>query len=257
MISHLKALGLALAACLALGALAASGASAQGQDHFTSDSENEKTVLTGEDTHDTGIFQIHGVAGLFVTCTDATYGGTVDGNQVNQVTVVPTYNECEASTGEATVDVHTCGYILYGETTKHARHPSTGTGPEEVHAPVEVECADDGYIRITTPGCELRILADEQEKLHGVTYENIANHEETGKSAVEVNFTVDGITYTSKGFVCELGGVPHEGATGTLTGEAIVTGYEDTDEDPAADWQHEFDDGEGLEDLVNIGVEST
>lgn len=251
-----RAPALALGAMLALGAIAATSASAQGQDHFVSDSGNEKTVLTGEATPG-GLFQIHGVEGLFVECGHTTYSGTVVGSQVNQVTVVPTYAECEASTGEATVDIDECAFILYGETTKHPRHQSTGGGPEETHAPVEVECAEGGGIRITSPGCELRILAHEQGKLHGVTYDNISNHQETGKSAIEVDFTIDGIKFTSSGFVCELGGIPHEAEAASLTGETIVTGYEDTEIGSPFDWQDVFDHGEGLEDLVNIGVEST
>jgi len=46
MIRNLKTLGAALFAVLALGAMAAQAASAQ--DLFTSDSVNEKTILTGE-----------------------------------------------------------------------------------------------------------------------------------------------------------------------------------------------------------------
>jgi hypothetical protein len=267
MTRNLKALGLALLAVFALGAVMASAASAEGTDvktdHFTSTSGNEKTILTGEQvgTEAENVFGVKAVSALGVHCKKATYGGTVVGNSVIEVTVVPTYFECSSNLGAATVTNDRCAFVLTGTTDEH---PNTAGTKEEIHATVHLECSHEkgnlGKLKIVTGGCEFIFQSTHPEgttvnqNLLGATYTN----EGSGSTAdVKVDATVDKIHYTTKGFACGLAGLPETGTDGFLTTKVTVKGYRDQADSGPKPWQDAWSglNGAGLpEEGAQVGI---
>jgi hypothetical protein len=214
MTGNLKVLGLALLALFALGAVAASSASAVPFFH----SDKEKTVLTAEGTGATFGTKSSIIS---VTCKKEIFSGTTNEKTVTSVTVHPTYKECKAEPfGNATVTTTGCNYILYAETTQHPKTPELGG--EETDSPVELECEAGKAITIAAPGCTITITTKAGEKLHGVIYDN-ENNLETEKRDVKVTVTVDKIKYKSAGFGCGLGGIKAEGEDGFLTNKTGTT----------------------------------
>ncbi|HEX6688626.1 MAG TPA: hypothetical protein VF085_08180, partial [Solirubrobacterales bacterium] len=107
--SSLKVLGLLLAAVLALGALAASPASAKPFEfHF----EKEPTQLTGAIHVGEDIFGFD--AGL-LECTEVSYQGSVFGKSSSVIPLSPTYTACTAFGFNAPVDTNGCFYVLKAE----------------------------------------------------------------------------------------------------------------------------------------------
>lgn len=217
MTRNLKALGLALVVALALGAIGAQGASAH---NFTS--SVEPTVLTGE-AESPQVFTA--TSGLEVSCSVATFEGTVKTKSEDIVTVHPKYSSCTSSLGAATVHTNGCNYKFGSDTTQ-----ATGHSASSLHAPVSLECESTHIIEITAPGCNISFAEKHSttavnQSLHGVTYTNLNSH--SGKKAVTVNATVRTIKYNATaGSLCGLAG--HPAATysnGTYSGQATVTGY--------------------------------
>lgn len=198
----LKMLGIAFAAMLLVSAVAAQAASA---DVFRS-ADPDSTVVTahqetGEDDQD---FVIPGKAE--VTCENANFAGTVEGEEAATVTVHPKYSGCTA-VSNATIDTNGCNYILGTETD--------GNGD----AGVQVECETGHSIKITDgTGCTITVGAQTPEG--GVSYTNIANGD------VTIDITVTGIHYTSN-LICQFGGIPSTGEDGIYTGKAIAEGFAD------------------------------
>jgi hypothetical protein len=223
MTRNLKIMGLALVAMLALGASAASSASAQHQ--FTSD-EADPVYLTAESSN--AVFSTK-TATIGVECETNEAVGSAE-SPTEEVTVTPTYEGCTAGfLGEAPVDMTGCSYVLFSETTEHL-----GTDGEtvETHAPVTIECPDEARIDVEISACPITIDDQEDGKLHGVTYHN---DEGTGgsKDDVTVTVTVDKIHYEGdwteeNNFLCEtLGGLNRSASDGTYTGSFTVTGFAD------------------------------
>jgi hypothetical protein len=148
MIRNLKALGLACAATLCIGAAAASAASAQGV--LTSDGP---VTLTGERTG--GLFaNAQTSAAANITCPGSTYTGhkydetpheLIESGE-STITITPTYVNCEAHTFfnlitlPMTVTMNGCDYVLHiGEETGEA-------GTYGVTA--DVECPDGQHVDI-------------------------------------------------------------------------------------------------------------
>lgn len=247
MTRNLKALGLALVAALALGAVGAQSASAVVEHSFRSSSQNEKTILTGHiDTSPTvskHVFKPSPESGLAVECSVATFSHTVEGNIRDTVTAHPTYGSCESSFGAATVDTNGCNYIFDSDTTT-STHSST-----DEHATVSIECEAGHHISVTTGLCNLTFSAKESstpvnQSIHGVRYTQLASH--SGKHALTVYATAKTIHFRALGgSLCGFGGLPAGTYnTGTYTGAASVTGYEDTDNSPGGTtttgttWKH-------------------
>jgi hypothetical protein len=215
-----KALSLALIAVFAMSALGAAAAQAENVTHtFKSDSPNGKTDLTGfqEGKH---VFTINGTSEEPVSteCASAKFEGTEVGEELDKLTVVPTYDECETSLGAAEVIENHCAYEFGSDTTTH-------TNPAGVHAAVKVECVPNNTIEINVPGVGVTVKVGEQEDLHGVRY---VNKEENEVETVTVEATVRNIAWTcSPAFICGLGGIPSSGTDGTYDGNTEVTGYRD------------------------------
>jgi hypothetical protein len=232
MIRNLKRLGVAMVAVVALSAMAASSASAV--DHFTA--AKETAVLTGlskvgrffitktnggilaEVKCTTGKFKATIANSPIVATTFATYEGTLE--------KTPHTTHCTASGAgltKATVDMNGCDYELTGETTGKYKEK------EGVDATVSIKCPENAEIRLTTgAGCDL-LLPKQTSTEGGVIYTNGTDEYEPGKTVkdVTVTATVTGLTYTSTGAFCGIGGIPAEANNGHYTDTVTVTGYED------------------------------
>ncbi len=219
MIRNLKALGLALVAVFAIGAITASAALAV-EDHFTT--SQTSALMTGTSTNNK--FEITG--GPSFECTTSQFTATGVNNST-EVTVDPSYTgrigetphgtKCTGSPiGNVTIDMNSCDYDLTGKTT--------GSDGGLTDATISVTCTTAGdHIVITGPlGCKIKVPAQTPTS-GGVTYTNLPKH--PGGSAIEVIATATGITYTSENCV----GVASEGNDSDYTGTVVVTGYEDTE----------------------------
>jgi hypothetical protein len=236
-----KALGPALLAVLAIGAVTAPVApAATQQDHFVS--ETETTVLTG-----TGNLLISTKkVNLNLTCKHQTFADTLSQKEVTTLGLVPTYTECSTPAGNSTVDSTNCEYVI-GSLTTDTTAQTDGKGTER-HAKTDIVCTAGSAIKITAPSCTVTI--NTQENLHGLTFENKAD---PTKSDITINVTVDKVKYTSTGFGCALIGLPAEGADGLITGSITVTGYEDKDVAFPTTHSDQFEEGA----QVGIAVTST
>jgi hypothetical protein len=223
MIGSLKALALVLSAMVVLGAMGASTTFAA--DVFTAPPEGGTPVLTGTG-HDS-VFKITPAGGgtVPVECTTANFSATVE-NGAEEATVFASYvgkpNEtphgaaCESAFGSVTVDMNGCDYKLTGNTT--------GSDEGKADATVWIQCKKVGeHIVLTQSLCTIKVPAQTPTS-GGVIY---ANETENGKGVVKITATVTGITYTSEGSFCALGGVSSEGDNADYNGTAVITGYED------------------------------
>lgn len=209
----LKALGLALLAACAIGAVTASSASAA------------KDIVTCQPNCDitaTGTATVFGTKGslLEVTCSHETFSSTTVADQAENITVTPTYSGCRAEPfGAATVDMNGCDYKLTGITTSNK---ATNGTTDRVTAPVDVEGACE-HIVITAPGCEIKV--PQQSGLHGLLFSHGGG---TGATTdVKVTAQVDKIHYTTNDTItCTLASLPSTGTDGYLTGSATAKGYE-------------------------------
>jgi hypothetical protein len=215
MTRNLKALGLALLSVCALGAVAASAATAA-TDHFTSPLAS--TIITGDQVGTTHVFGTKS-SSLEVSCNKAHFAGTAEGTSALEIEVHPEYSECSAGVfGNATVDTTGCNYNLTGETDPYTNTSGVSEGEA---ATVGVAC-EGSTVKITGSGCTISIGS--QEHLLGVKYDN----EGSGSTAdVKVTVKVDGIAYTSSGVSCGLVGIKASGTDGFLTEEVTAKGFED------------------------------
>jgi hypothetical protein len=217
MTRNLKALGLALFAMCALGAVAASAASAA----ITTDvfrSEQASTVVTAEGltTYSPKI-----KPNLKQECL-GTYTGTVKDKETS-VTFTPSFENCKPA--GTVVDTNGCNYIIYGETTDTL---NTDGVTKEKHAPVTIECPANKHIEITS-ACNITITSDSNiaaDKLDGITFDT----EGMGPTRdLKLTVTVDGITYdTPDSLGCTAAGLPREGSDMTFTGSITAKGFVDT-----------------------------
>jgi hypothetical protein len=215
MIDRMRVLGFALMAVLALGAVAASSASAV--DAFTSSSGN--VVLTGNSVGEPNRFTITG-PNVKVECFVANFAGTAQNLPVQEVTLKPEYKgttsnhgspKCESDVGEMTVDVNGCAYILTGRTTQ--------IDNGKVDAVVSLECPTGAEMVFTGTMCTIKIPTQTPTS-GGVTYVNEGGH-------ITANITATGVTYTSEGAFCKLAGIASEGNTADYVGTVTLFGYAD------------------------------
>jgi len=192
MIRNLKALGVAVMAVLALGAVAAGSASAEFH------SEVAHTTFSGaqEGTHtfttDPGT----------VHCKKATFSGTSEKATTNDVTVTFKYEECTLTSifGNiaVTVSPNECVYTFTTDGIVH------------------VNCPAGKNIVVSGPGCTINVNAG--QTLTGNTYTNIG----TGTTReVLVHTAAHSIAYSYSGFTCGSGSGT---ANGTYNGTTKITG---------------------------------
>ncbi len=220
MTRKLKMLAPVLVAILAMNALVASTAPAA--DVFTVSQEN--AWLTGGPVN--GTFKhIFVPNGPVVECTTEEETAKFD-KKTGTVTVVTKYTgkinatphgtACTVKAGgEATVSMNDCEYTLTGNTT------GSDNGTDAI---VWIQCPVGKEIEVALSfGCTIKIPSQTPTS-GGVTYTNLPNH--TGGSAISINTTMTGITYSAPGFACSLGGLSSHGDDATLTGASTLTAYE-------------------------------
>jgi hypothetical protein len=217
MTRNLKALGLALVAAMAIGAIGAQGASAVVEHSFRSGLT--ETVLTGKsesysNANHESMEVLTATEGLTVECY-GTYEGKQVGQTLDEVTVHPKYNTCK---GGVTVHTNGCNYRFDSDTATSTAHFSA----TEEHANATLECSEGHTgIEITRPGCYIFFPP---QTITGIRYTNVTH---SSKSALTVSATVRTIEYTvTSGSFCGLAG---HGAgtytTGKLDGKVEVTGF--------------------------------
>ena len=156
---NLRALGLALLAVFALGAIGAQAASAH---EFKSD--GQRSVITGANVgaHE---FTVGSVG--TVSCSTAKFEGTVDAGagktEVDEITIKPTYTGCTFGGQAASVFFNDCAYVFDSDTTA-----GNSTGGE--HANVKIECGVNNTVKVHTVNCTITV--GPQEIKHGVRYVN-------------------------------------------------------------------------------------
>jgi hypothetical protein len=228
MIRNLKALGLALVAVCALGALAASSASAV-TDVVTTSAGN--TWVTGT-SHD-NVFNIPGK--MEVKCTTSKYFATVN-NGNTHVTVGATYsgiiNETPHTNPDCTVSgvINTTALITMNGCDYEMTGTTTGADAGKTDATLSVLCPAGKKIEIkTTAGCTLSLPA-QTPTVGGVAYTNKV----PAAGKVTVDITATGITYSTN-FACQLAGISAEANDATFTGTVVTEGFVDTSGTVAAD----------------------
>lgn len=189
MTRNLKAIGLALVAILAMGALVAGNASAAGERFH---SEIEKTILTGETEAGT---EDHFRAGsLEITCKKTISRGTLvgAGNAGNfvatEITAHPTFIECSDNVfgGTDVVDSAGCNTVVKAETNASK------------HLPLEIECTTGAAIKVTAPGCTLSFGS---QKAGGGF---IVKNEGSGSTRSTTGTLTATLAFTKSGFSCGL-----------------------------------------------------
>jgi hypothetical protein len=172
MTRNFKVLGLAVIAALALGAVAASVASAEGEEPisrpywFKSDGfSTTTTTVTGVGGKGGHEFETET---LNIVCTTATYKGTLVGETATTTNLVPTYGGCTAGGLSATVDVNGCSYTLHTDeqtgnvtspiiidwfnaydTTTTIECPTTKIDGKEVTDEIKITVSMDGTLKCT------------------------------------------------------------------------------------------------------------
>lgn len=220
MTRKLKALGSALLAALAIGAIVAStGSQAEFDEKGVFNENGAKTVITGEGET---VFSTKIKPELKITCQVAV-SGTAD-LPAGQITLRPTFKECNGF-GVTKVDTTGCGIIFFGETTEYL----DTNGEKRIDSPIEFDCEGGKSITITTTTCNITIPAPGGERFHGAYYDSEG---QGATSDVKITATVDQIKYTTPDTLgCTLSGLPRNGADATLTttpGQGItIRGYED------------------------------
>ncbi|HEX2393161.1 MAG TPA: hypothetical protein VHI77_09610 [Solirubrobacterales bacterium] len=220
----LKALGLALTAMFALGALLAQ--SAQAVEH-TFNLEAERTVLTGG--FDPGFKDKTKIGNVTLVCNSAKFEGTAVGKTNDEITLTPTYGSTVAPSGcsaegtgtEFIKHTNHCAYKLDSDTV-------LTPGTTEEHAPLEIECSGEAEneITLTLPSIGVTIHTPAQKPADGVVYTNIG----TGSTReITVHMTLKNLRGKCTGVNCFLIGLTNGGefTTAECTGTETIAGFED------------------------------
>lgn len=221
MTRNLKALGLALVAVLAMGAVMASAASA------SFDSEIEKTTIEGEQpaeskhkfTVEAGSTECSTAKfhSLSSTTTTGPVTGTLSGSVYTSasLTIEPIYDNCTNSLlGEVNVKENGCHYrFTAGETI------SSTTTAGSVH----VECHEGKVIEVVRASgfnpCTIKVGP---QTLGGIVYHN----EGSGSTRdVLVTANVEGLKYSQSGLLCPGGTGNFE--NGTYKGDVTTIGTDE------------------------------
>ena len=212
-----KALGLALMALAAFGAIAAQGASANPLT-VPNVPVGQQVHITG--TTDTGSSHILNVGGgLSISCTHAEYDGTAvvgAGNTVNHITLAPTYttNTCTGFGFPNHVNMNGCTYTL----TTGVKLPDGTTTISAPLGQIHIVCPAGKKIEITpttfgVSACTVSI--GEQTPTGGhIVIRNSGGAGNTMDITDEI--TLAGIAFTSTGGACGASG-NNAGFTGNTT----------------------------------------
>lgn len=216
MVEKLKIQGLAVLAVLALGSVATATASA-GEFHLSAAS----TVLSGSPVG-TQVFKPTPEGELEISCAAMSVESTVVGKTVEEITIKPSYAECEVKGGPAIdVDFTECAYRLTASTN------------ESEHAKLRFECPQESehiHFKATLFGSKydcVDILSGQE--VAGLHYETTGETTEFEQKTLDVNSTASGIVTTVKG-VCAVEPEIHN--NGTYNGIFNLKG-ENTIEEPS------------------------
>ena len=235
MTRNLKALGMALAAVLAVGAVSASAASASTIDH-TFVAHGKYLTLVADPAAPKQVFTFGGAE---VTCEELTASGELASDGETEVeefevegtktykapsmTFLPAYNTCTIGGLKATVKANGCHYTLTGKTDAFG------------HAIKHIFCEAGKQIEISVTGCTVKFG---EQTLRGVRYvHEYDQNTQTQNKALTIETTLKaneeeeqtGIQYTATGAFCSLAGIPKEGEDGALAGKHTVTAYFDSE----------------------------
>ena len=206
MTRKLKALGLALVAVFAVSAVMASGASAN--DLFTSDSVNEKTIITGNQTTKLKFT----ILGQPIECEVVHFEGTQSGDKVNDITLTPKFEKCTYNGSAAQTTLNNCKLTITSETN--------ATGHNVVHI-VDCPTAAPWEFHTIVGGATCTLTIIEQTPGEGVKFTN----ETTGpKKALIMHLTMKVKIHSASGVLaCKA----LAGTSPVYTGTFTFTGKED------------------------------
>jgi hypothetical protein len=167
---------------------------------------------------------VYGVkgAGIETHCTGATFkSGTVNSGS-SDVLLTPAYEECITAGSASPVDVGTgCQITLSGVTDAFTNTNGVAEGEDGTAA--IVNCGPN-VIKVTGSGCTVSI-GNQASKL-GVKYDNefpISNPDD-----VLATVTIDNISYTASGSLCDFLGYSTPGGSNTFITERVTfKGYSD------------------------------
>jgi hypothetical protein len=203
MIHNVKTLGVTLVAAFSLSAMAATAASAESFAFYGGNS------LTLEGTNDSSEANFIFVSGE-VSCPNATYAGTLSGEEASFVELTPSYTGCEAFGLPATFKANGCAYRFTAGTFESG----------EASGSMDIVCPEGKELKIEALSggktvCTVDVPA--QTNLSGTSYTNVSST--THKITVATN-TEEKLKYTITGsFFCGSG--THE--DGGYSGNALVT----------------------------------
>jgi len=218
MTRNLKAIGLALVAVLAMGAVAASGA--QAAVHFTSSLNGTDTgsTLSGTQTT-TNVFETS--ATNKVSCKIAKFSGVAAGTATEQ-TIEPTYEQCTGFGLPATVTMNKCDY-LFTTPTKMALDEYTGK--------VDLVCPANTVVEVhlylfeepwAGTACTITVgkAAGGSQEFGTVTY-TLKTNTPTSANTIVIDSSVTGIPVEEHGSGCPDGNT--KPTTGNYTGSVTVS----------------------------------
>jgi hypothetical protein len=216
MTRNLKVLGLALASMLAMTAIFSSAAMAE----FESESGSVDLSVSSNEMQS---FKTSSGSENTVECTNVDiHSETLESTSETEVTVEPTYSECEQFLGQnVDIDENGCDYTFHLEHGKVTE--SSTVHPSDTKSSVDLECTSTSGIEITV-GNICRYKISTQTSLGSIEYKNKG----TGSTReIELVPSVTGITSTRTTsdfpFLC-----PGGSSTGTYTGNSVVTGFTST-----------------------------
>lgn len=195
MFRQVKILGAALVVSMALGAVAASASAATMSHHFSIDTEEGHSTISGEGTtpfvfvHETGSEKNNG-------CEALSLEGTAVGTTLTELTLSPVFENCATFEGEEEAFpmnfiVNECQFLFTGETTE------TVTPGE--HATFHLTCPGEQSIETRVTLFSLECSKIEPQTIHGVRYEDETTKDKT--TDVRLSITAHGVYSTTTG-VC-------------------------------------------------------
>lgn len=206
---NIKIFKMALLAAFALSAVA-SVSSAEAKEDFFFFSQ-EPSVVTGA-SEGVAVFTVD-AGKIKVECAISTLAGTVNNKKAMEVTLHPTFFECNIGVfGVGTIDTKECNFIFSGRTDNNE------------DATVELECAAGSKLKITNASCNLTFGPQAKK---GATY---TNGVENGRKDVTIKMTLSGLHYeleNAKPLGCAGFGGAGEAEDGTFNAAYTATAYED------------------------------
>ncbi|HEX9967629.1 MAG TPA: hypothetical protein VGB06_06760 [Solirubrobacterales bacterium] len=200
----LKALGLGLLAAMAMASVAAVNAGATASGHFTSTASHTNITGTENTTHQVKL-SVDG--GTTIECKKTSYSGTIAAATATEITITPSYAECQTTGGTAnavTVTMNGCDYVFFSQGTR-------------THGTATVVCPVGKAIEIHHPNCTITV-GTSHALGGGIDYDQDG-------AGLTANVTVTEVPAEYHGGACIFLGTNHKG---TMTGSATISGKDKT-----------------------------